>query len=53
MKSLVSTLALTLAVAFAAPAFAEPATTPANQADCEKAGMKWDSATSTCQEGKM
>jgi hypothetical protein len=53
MKSLVSTIAFTLAVAFAAPAFAGPETAPANQADCEKAGMKWDSATSTCQEGKM
>jgi len=53
MKSLVSTIAFTLAVAFAAPAFAGPETAPANQADCEKAGMKWNSATSTCQEGKM
>jgi len=26
---------------------------PNDQLACERAGMKWDSATSTCQEGKM
>jgi ABC-type proline/glycine betaine transport system substrate-binding protein len=51
MKSLVSIIALTLAVTFAAPAFAQDA--PTNKADCEKAGMKWDASTNTCSKGKM
>jgi hypothetical protein len=49
MKPLVSIIALTLAVAFTAPAFAQDR--PMNKADCEKAGMKWDDAAKTCSKG--
>lgn len=52
MKTLVSITALALAVAFAAPALAGPAT-PTNKADCEKAGMKWDATSNACLKGKM
>jgi hypothetical protein len=52
MKGLVSIIALTLAVVFAAPASAAPAA-PTNKADCEKAGMKWDATANKCQPGKM
>ena len=38
MKTLVSTFALALALAFTGPAFAGDVTTAKNQADCEKAG---------------
>ena len=51
MKSLVTMLvALGLAISFVAPTFAADA--PANKADCEKAGMKWDDATKTCSKGQ-
>jgi hypothetical protein len=47
MKVLLSLLALGLAVAFTAPAFAQdPA--PTTKADCEKAKGTWDEKTSTC-----
>ena len=47
MKTFISLLALTLATAFTAPAFAqEPA--PMTKADCEKAKGTWDDATSKC-----
>ncbi len=52
MKTLVSITALALAIAFAAPAFAAPAT-PTNKADCEKAGLHWDAASNTCLKSKM
>jgi hypothetical protein len=55
MKSLVSILALGLAVAFTVPAFAAdtPKTTKAimfwkTKAACEKAGGKWDQTTRKC-----
>ena len=38
MKSLLTILSLMLLVGYTAPA-------PKNQSACEKAGMKWDSAT--------
>jgi hypothetical protein len=53
MKTLVSTFALALALAFAGPAFAGDVTTAKNQADCEKAGGMWDTATKVCSEKKM
>jgi hypothetical protein len=53
MKTLVSTLALALALAFTGPAFAGDAAMAKTQADCEKAGGKWDAQTSKCSEGKM
>lgn len=47
MKSLVSiVVALGLAIAIAAPAFAGP--TPNTKAACEAAGMHWDDNTKTC-----
>jgi hypothetical protein len=50
MKNIVSMIvALGLAVAFTAPAFAAPMT----KADCEKAGMKWNATTNKCEKGKM
>jgi hypothetical protein len=48
MKTLVSVLALSLIVAFSAPAFAG---TPKTQAACEKAGMHWDTAAKKCSKG--
>lgn len=52
MKALISLLALGLAVAFTAPAFAQdPA--PTTKADCEKAKGTWDEKTSTCTVKKM
>ena len=53
MKTLASTLALALALAFAGPAFAGDVTTAKTRADCEKAGGTWDAATSKCSEKKM
>ena len=51
MKMFISTLALTLAVAFAGTAFAQDAE-PTNAADCAKVGGKWDAATNTCSVKK-
>ena len=48
MKTLVSVLALSLIVAFSAPAFDG---TPKTQAACEKAGMHWDAAAKKCSKG--
>ncbi len=46
MKKLVSLiLALGLAVAFTAPAFAAE---PKTKAECEKAGKKWDDTAKKC-----
>ena len=50
MKMLVSTVALTLALAFTAPAFAGPGSLPTNKNDCEKAGKMWDDANKKCVE---
>ena len=45
MKALVSILALSLVVAFTAPAFAGA---PKTEAACKKAGKMWDAATKKC-----
>jgi ABC-type proline/glycine betaine transport system substrate-binding protein len=51
MKRLVSFIvALGLAVAFTAPAFAAGGAQPLTKADCKKAGMKWDSQTNVCEK---
>jgi hypothetical protein len=48
MKSLATVIALSIAAAFAAPAFAQTST-PATQAECEKmADKKWNDSTKTC-----
>jgi hypothetical protein len=52
MKGLISILALSLVVAFTAPAFAGAGTPPETKADCEKANMKWNDATSKCEPAK-
>jgi hypothetical protein len=53
MKSLVSILALALALAFTGPAFAGDVTAAKTEADCTKAGGMWDAKTNTCSEKKM
>jgi len=51
MKNLVPMIvALGLAVSFAVPTLAADA--PKDKASCEKAGMQWDDATTTCTEKK-
>ena len=51
MKSLVSMIvALGLAVALTAPAFAGPGSLPTNKKDCENAGKVWDEANKKCVE---
>ena len=50
MKTLISTLAVALALAFTGPAFAGDVTAAKTQANCQKAGGAWDAATNTCAE---
>jgi hypothetical protein len=52
MKTLISTLAVALALAFTGPAFAGDVTAAKTEADCTKAGGTWDAATNTCAEKK-
>ena len=53
VKTLLSSLALALALGFAMPAFAGDVTTAKNAADCEKAGGVWDAAKNAYYEKKM
>jgi hypothetical protein len=48
MKTLVSMLALGLAVAFTAPAFAAEKA-PTTKSACEKAHMTWDATAKKCK----
>ena len=48
MKTIVSALALTLALAFTGPAFAGDVSAAKTQADCDKAGGSWDAANYKC-----
>jgi uncharacterized membrane protein len=49
MKTIFSTLALALALAFSGPAFAaEPVATAKTKDDCQKAGGVWNAGTNTC-----
>jgi uncharacterized protein involved in copper resistance len=49
MKTLVSSLAIALALAFAAPAsFAGDASKATTKAECDKAGGKWDDSAKKC-----
>ena len=50
MKTLLSSLALALALGFAMPAFAGDVTAAKNAADCEKAGGAWDADKNVCSE---
>jgi len=53
MKTLVSSLAVALALSFTGPAFAGDVTTAKTAADCAKAGGIWNAATNTCAAKKM
>ena len=58
MKTLLSILALTLALFFAGPVFTGPAFAgdPKNaksESDCMMAGGTWDDTTKTCTKNKM
>ena len=49
MKTLLSAVALSLAVAFSGLAFAQSKDAPKNKADCGKAkDMKWDDKAKKC-----
>ncbi|MCJ7788525.1 MAG: hypothetical protein MUP20_07465 [Methyloceanibacter sp.] len=49
MKTLVSSLAIALALAFTAPvAFAGDESKATTKADCDKAGGKWDAEAMKC-----
>jgi hypothetical protein len=49
MKTFATIIALTVATAIAAPAFAQTIKPATTQSECEKnAGMKWDDQTKTC-----
>ena len=50
MRSFVTILAVAIAVAFTAPAFAGPGSTITNKEDCEKAGKVWNDADKKCEE---
>jgi hypothetical protein len=53
MKTLVSAVAVAIALAFVGPAFAGDVSTAKTEADCTKAGGIWDANTNTCSEKKM
>jgi hypothetical protein len=50
MKTLVSTFALALALAFTGPAFAGDVTKATDKASCDKAGGAWDDTAKKCSE---
>ena len=52
MKTLVSVMALALAVVFTAPAFAGIGNQPLTKSDCKKAGLKWSEQANVCAKGK-
>jgi hypothetical protein len=52
MKTLISTFALALALAFTGPAFAGDVSAAKNKPDCEKAGGMWNADTSICSKKK-
>ena len=53
MKTLISVFAVTLALAFTGPAFAQDVKTAKTAADCAKASGTWNAATNMCEEKKM
>ena len=53
MKTLISIFAVTLALAFTSPAFAQDVKTAKTAADCAKAGGTWNATTNMCEEKKM
>ena len=50
MKTLVSTFALALALAFTGPAFAGDVTKATDKASCDKADGMWDAANKKCSK---
>jgi hypothetical protein len=51
MRTVISVLALALALAFSGPAFAQDDVTKAtDKASCDKAGGVWDDATKKCSK---
>lgn len=50
MKTILSILALALALGFTGPAFAGDVTKAKTEADCTKAGGTWDADAKTCSE---
>ena len=53
MKKLASMLvALGLAVAFTAPAFAGPGAQPLTKADCHKSGLNWNDQNQCVRKGE-
>ena len=50
MKTLVSTFALALALAFTGPAFAGDETKATDKASCDKADGMWDAANKKCSK---
>ena len=54
MKKIASMLvALGLAVAFTAPAFAGPGAQPLTKADCKKSGLKGNDQANVCGKGRI
>jgi hypothetical protein len=53
MRTLVSALAIGLALAVTGPAFAGDVTKATTKADCDKAGGMWDDTAKKCSEKKM
>jgi hypothetical protein len=47
-KLLATTIALGLATASVAPAFAAADKAPTTKSECQKEHMKWDASTKTC-----
>jgi hypothetical protein len=52
MKTLISIIAVAMALAFTGPAFAGAAAAK-TEADCVKAGGTWNATTKMCEEKKM
>ena len=53
MKTLISTLAVAVAIAFTGPAFAGDVTKATDKASCDKAGGTRDDTAKKCSEKKM
>jgi hypothetical protein len=53
MKTLISIIAVAMALAFTGPAFAGDVKAAKTEADCAKAGGTWNASTKMCEEKKM
>ncbi len=53
MKTFISILAVTLALAFTGPAFAGNVKAAKTESDCRLADGHWDKMTKRCKEKKM